>query len=331
MSSQYGTPNLERNRWALCPSPESTDVIQREGILIAPGPQPFSSTADPRYQELSWLHSFSWTSLPVMWLDEQDGSPYGGHTLRDYLPPSTIRARFADLKTEISDAVDGRAPEPTCELGSDWHFDRLALHASASGGYKFEGFRIESFRQSLLRMAYELEDELRREHPALSASAIASFWTSWSVWKHLAVWGRRLDQEIRSQESAESSPLANGYGMIADGPAFVYRQLIAYAKEACAWSQPTSRDHKRAGPQLPAGAVSPIPKRQRGQSLSIPEVESTLGNLSTVTVQVAADVIGCTPRTIHNLVRAGSLTRNRTRRITTASIRSHLGIPPKKA
>jgi hypothetical protein len=122
------------------------------------------------------------------------------------------REQTADVDHTITEFFRSQSPELDCELGHDWQFDQIERDANLRQGHITRGTVIESPPHQLVIIAHELEASLIKLHPNLSARALAAFWRSWRVWRHLA----EASEEIGAQGEALQ---------------FVYRQLSTYAHE----------------------------------------------------------------------------------------------------
>lgn len=151
--------------------------------------------------------------VPVMWLRELAGSPYGGMRFSEYLPADDFVGRPVsgfgtadEIAAEIEEVLDTGVPEFTCELGDDWQFKRIETEAIDLPAYSFKNREIKRQSYQLALIAKALEETLSKHHSALSPEAVAAFWTSWSVWNHLSKWSLKISEEMNRRRAQSDDP-----------------------------------------------------------------------------------------------------------------------------
>jgi len=272
-------------RWAVCPRPTvGADLLpnwfrrqadawqwrdevvvkgQPMGSLLEVGEESVGPAAPVRgtYCPEIRRRDQGWQEVvPISWLGEQVGSAYAGRRLQDFLPLDSVACKQAfNLSADVSEALDGYCPKLECDLGTDWGFEVLVASARRGAGHAFRGRRLENLAPQMVRIAYDLETALWRHHGALSAPAVASFWTSWRVWQYLSVWGEQVAEEWRLQESAQALPDSTGVAVW-----FLYRQLWFYAAEVRNW-RPTPEQGEDVGKQ-DIGSLDPKRRRTKRET-----------------------------------------------------------------
>jgi hypothetical protein len=98
---------------------------------------------------------------------------------------------------DLREALRVGLPEITCDLGNDWRFDEIRKRVVNRPACSFRERPIERPSRQLALIAHALEEELLDRHHGLSTSAIAAFWTSWSVWNYLAESSRKISLELK--------------------------------------------------------------------------------------------------------------------------------------
>jgi hypothetical protein len=177
--------------------------------------------AEVRRRDQGWKYL-----VPVDWLGDQLGSSHSGRRFRDFLAPEDIGAeQNSDLEADLDDYSAGRAAQLSCDLGDDWQFSAIEAAASKLEGHSFRGRAIQSLPHQLALITWDLENALVQVHGQLSAAALAAFWTSWRLWRHVAEWARSVCEELNRQRAAAA--------VMDSRPAlqFLYRQMWAYAQE----------------------------------------------------------------------------------------------------
>jgi hypothetical protein len=132
--------------------------------------------------------------LPIAWLADLEGKPYDGQRFREYFPAGDTfelmgPSSMDRLQKELAEVLRKEYPDSSCDLGDDWHFDQIQGEAMSLPSCNFrDGRRIDNLTHQLALIAHDLEDVLLIHHKALCADAVASFWTSWTVWNYIAAW-----------------------------------------------------------------------------------------------------------------------------------------------
>jgi hypothetical protein len=114
------------------------------------------------------------------------------------------------------------------DLGDNWQFKRLSAEVSGLGGHSCEGLSLERLPHQLVQIAYDLETSVEHLHPHLPSEAIAAFWTSWRVGRHLAGMFPMLFQEIAKRDNVTSIEQRRVEEMLLQS---LYRMFADYARE----------------------------------------------------------------------------------------------------
>jgi ribosome-binding protein aMBF1 (putative translation factor) len=136
------------------------------------------------------------------------------------------------LEYQLQQVLAGRSPSLTCVLGPAWKFDAIERDAWLRRGHQFEGRRAAGRVQELIRAVHDIEPALLSQHPVLPAEAVADFWTSWNISRHLADFCRQISEASGPQHIHETD--------LMEAIQFVERQLAAFAHEIRVGSRRTN-------------------------------------------------------------------------------------------
>ena len=152
-------------------------------------------------------------------------------TFREFYPPEDIPQTMPGFSTD--EAIDrvfaGRHAEIACFLGSDWYFADIDRDAWKRQGHEFSGRARPSVAAIIVYGIYDFDRALRAAHPGITCGSVASFFTSWQFWRHVA------DFCIQVGESSIAGAVA-GHAWAAIDQATntrdrLYEQFLAYAHE----------------------------------------------------------------------------------------------------
>ena len=148
--------------------------------------------------------------------------------LTDFLPADRVGAMPAfNFANEVDRIFEGRSADYTCCLDHDWRFDEIEADAWKRGGHEYDGKPYERIGEIVVGAVHDLEAALHRFHPNAGCIAVANFWRSWQVQRHLATFCLKL------RESATAAALAGSYGAaVAEAESariFSNRQLAVFA------------------------------------------------------------------------------------------------------
>src|SRR5260370_42410036 len=99
---------------------------------------------------------------------------------------------WLNLREEIERATDCRSGDVTRYLDEDWQFTEIEADARRRVGHEYSGRRHGSIGEIVIRAIHDLEAALQRVHPNASCAALADFWCSWQVQRHIADFCTRL-------------------------------------------------------------------------------------------------------------------------------------------
>jgi len=134
-----------------------------------------------------------WQDLvPVRGVVDRPG-PKCNRTMRDFLPVAAVGTMPEfNLEEEIERALEGRSADYTCYLDDDWRFDEIEADAWRRGGYEYSGRRHGGIAEIIVKAVHDLEAALLRVHSNVPCHAVADFWSSWQVQRHIAEFCSRL-------------------------------------------------------------------------------------------------------------------------------------------
>jgi hypothetical protein len=159
------------------------------------------------------------------------------HTLRDFLPVDAVGPMPAfNYDEEIDRALDGRFGDYTCCLDEDWRFGETEADAWRRVGHEYNGRLHSSIGEIVVRAVHDLEAAFERSHPDAPCQAVADFWCSWQVQRHIADFCARL-------AASDTARLLAGNACDAAEQAertrvHIYRQLASFAHELTSDEQP---------------------------------------------------------------------------------------------
>jgi hypothetical protein len=154
--------------------------------------------ADRRHKNLGWCH-------PVLICHPEQTIPCAAfRRFSEFLTVADFAPRPGDLHGMLHRVFSGTMPDHTCLLAEDWSFGEIEKDASKRPGHEFGARRHESIGEMLLKSLYDLESSLFLFHKRLSCAAIANFWTSWNVQRHLAVFAERVSNSQVAQALSRS-------------------------------------------------------------------------------------------------------------------------------
>jgi DNA-binding transcriptional regulator YiaG len=151
-----------------------------------------------RNRDQGWGNPIPIVSVPV-------GAKCNFRLFRDFYPVSDLNpVPPEDLRAIIERVFSGNMPDYTCLLSSHWRFEDITKDAARRVGYEFEGRRHGSIAEITLKAIYDLERSLLLFFPDTTCAALAKFWTSWNVQRHLAEFAHRVQKSrIAEQYSRE--------------------------------------------------------------------------------------------------------------------------------
>lgn len=122
-----------------------------------------------------------------------------GRLFRDFFPVDDLNpVEPEDLDAILQRVFSGSMPDYTCVLSKEWLFEEITEDAARRLGYEFDGRRHGSIAEIILKALHDLERSVLRYHPNASCEALAKFWTSWNLQRHLA----ELDERIQRSRVA---------------------------------------------------------------------------------------------------------------------------------
>ncbi len=108
-------------------------------------------------------------------------------TFRSFLPLERVGSMMSSpIEDALARVWEQRSLDPICYLGNDWRFAVIASEARKRVGHEYAGRRHSQVADIVVRAIYDIEDLLRRLHPRATCGAVADFWRSWQVQRHIA-------------------------------------------------------------------------------------------------------------------------------------------------
>ena len=213
-------------KWAVCPPVEITQAVD--------GPQSFDTETEAKAvpaqptepqafetedQALAFLDGLDdlgaqrrgsgWRIVPVRGLNEHPGPPCrrSVEEVLKSLPARRDRLRSESypedqVPDDVSDLWDLQIEETLADetfLAPDWRFNEVSTRASWRQGHK--SLDRGTVAEAISRVVLDLEGSMRGIHPNASAGAVADFWESWQVQRHLA---RILTRHLQRRPEEES-------------------------------------------------------------------------------------------------------------------------------
>jgi hypothetical protein len=220
----------------------STDDSDAPALRFAVCPMAGRSEI-PRYfadkdEAADWVQSNGgrgWIEEPleVVSLQSCVGSIFQGKRVLEWLP----RDQIAAPQVLTSEAVTARLVEvglqelggetawPACCLDLDWKFEEIEREARKLEGHNYAGRDYFSLREVVWRALGDFDVVLVSRHPSASASAIAHFWRSWQIYRHvMGFCGEKL------ANSVAAAAFAFGWENTSEAGQFALRQLSSYAR-----------------------------------------------------------------------------------------------------
>jgi hypothetical protein len=198
-------------------------------------------------------------------------------SFREFLPASEIvPVESQDLTAMINRVFQGNWPDYTCLLAEEWRFDEIERDAMKRVGHEFEGRKHGSIAEIVLKSLYDFEDSLSRFHAYASCVAIAQFWTSWNLQRHLAEFTERL-KESPTALSLSNEPRSGTRA----AREHLNVQLAVYAHQI------VSVSHLNAPAVTSRVAVARLPSRAELQRL-----KSSLAALDSLDTILRDDMVG---------------------------------------
>jgi hypothetical protein len=156
--------------------------------------------------------------------------PKCNRTLRDFLPADAVGPMPAlNIDEEIDRAFEGRSANYTCYLDADWRFDEIERDASRRVGHEYGGRRHGSIGGIVVKAIHDVEASFQKLHPNVPCAAVADFWRSWQIQRHIADFCSRLADSHTAQLLA--GDWVEGAKEAERARVHVYRQLAAFAHE----------------------------------------------------------------------------------------------------
>lgn len=215
-------------KWAVCPPVQITldgpqsFYTETEAQAVPAQPTDEPQTLETEDQALAFLDGFDdlgaqrrasgWRIVPVRSRNEHPGPPCR-RSVEEIL--KSIPARRDRLGSEsypedrvpdeVSDLWDLQIEEALADetfLAQDWRFDEISARASWRQGHK--SLDRGTVAEAISRVVFDLEESMGGIHPNASAGAVADFWESWQVQRHLARVLRRHLQRRPEEESQVS-------------------------------------------------------------------------------------------------------------------------------
>ncbi len=154
-------------------------------------------------------------------------------SLRSFLPLDAVGVA---LPLSLDDAIERAVKsidyiggiglgEYTCWLDRDWRFDEIEADARNRIGHEFEGLRHTSVVEIVVKAVYDLEDSLLFFHPTISRASRATFFRSWQLQRHIAVFCDRLSRSSTAQAISKGKEQEHAGGALE----FIYQKLVVYA------------------------------------------------------------------------------------------------------
>ena len=176
-------------------------------------------------------------------------------TLREFYPIEEVGVIAKEpFKEGVRSALEGRSVDCTCYLAKDWLFDEIETHTKRGSSYLFN-FGNLSVGHVILKSLYALDDAFRKFHPNASCRAVADFWRSFQVHRHLAQFGGRL---VESEITRDHPMAFKADEEVKNAVTRALRQLAAFAHEVT--------DEFHQSPAAIGPATEPISELQMGMS-----------------------------------------------------------------
>lgn len=167
--------------------------------------------------------------VPVRRAADYSG-PACNRAMRDFLPAEAVGPLPAlNLEEEIDRSFQGRSADYACCLHTDWRFDEIEADAWRRAGHEYSGRPHASVAEIVVRAVHDLEAAFRKFHPNASCAAVADFWRSWQVQRHIADFCAGLAESETARMLAGDSIEAGRQAECAR--VHVCRQLAAFAHE----------------------------------------------------------------------------------------------------
>ena len=166
------------------------------------------------------------------------------------------------LKEEIAEALEERSAEVRCLLAGDWGFDQIEADAGRRSGHQYAREMHPTIAGIVARAVHDLERSLNRFRPALSCSAVADFWQSFQVRRHIANFCDELAKSEVANRIAGDHVMARF--CVGDARDYVLMKLATFAHEIQSDKPPLEGDHK-------AREQSADTARSSGEELSAPQ------------------------------------------------------------
>jgi transcriptional regulator with XRE-family HTH domain len=176
--------------------------------------------------------------VPVIRITDYRG-PGCNRTLRDFLPAEAVGSMPA-LKTdeEIDRVLEGRSADYSCYLNADSRFDELEADAWRRVGHEYSGRCYRNIGEIIVRAIHDVEAAFQKFHTDVTCAAVAAFWRSWQVRRHIAEFCSRLAKSDTARvlagnpfDAAEEAERARVH---------LCRQLAAFAHEVLDEAIPSS-------------------------------------------------------------------------------------------
>jgi len=131
---------------------------------------------------------------PVPVVGISSGTKCSSRSFSEFLPATEIFPATQDMNDLLNRIFDGMMPDYTCLLAEQWLFGEMEKDAMKRVGHQFEGRKHKNVVEIVLKSLYDFEHSLSLFHPNASCEAIAKFWTSWNVQRHLAEFTERIKE-----------------------------------------------------------------------------------------------------------------------------------------
>lgn len=285
-AAERGAPTEAQPKWAICARPEATDDVrapkffrsESEAEKFLNSEVHFSSEQDRLVDECS-EESFpasdspSWTlglrssstgilnkhqglrAVPVRRLANYSG-PKCGDTFRAFLPIDKFDGvTELDLGEAFRDVLEAGSTSIQCHLDEDWRFDSIETDARQRKGHRYSGRLHGSIGEIVVNAVYDLEEAFLEAHPAAPCQAVAAFWRSWQVQRHVADFCDRLGKSKTAVSLCGSPSLA--VDQAGRARVHLFRQIAAFAHEILRTPPEREPDTRKEVNTQPAKAVSP--------------------------------------------------------------------------
>jgi hypothetical protein len=117
----------------------------------------------------------------------------------------------------------------TCYLDKDFRFDDIEADTWRRAGHEYAGRKLASTGEIVVKAVHDLEIAFQKLHPNASCRAVAAFWCSYQIQRHVTDFCARLAKSETAERLAGDSVAAAE--QVGWAKVHIYRQLAAFAHE----------------------------------------------------------------------------------------------------